>query len=155
MPANIHTHRWLPPFLPTPPAGDLLTPARAMAPANIWCAIPSGDHAIPFILGHFLSLFLVYNTYVCIYSDNKHLFLLFYLYLRIQSTFSLLTGEKDVVIWRASPKSWESKPNAAEARARENSQTGTRIVRDTRNDLKRGHGITGLTDRLDNKPKKI
>jgi len=54
-----------------------------------------------------------------------------------------------------SPKSWESKPNAAEARARENSQTGTRIVRDTRNDLKRGHGITGLTDRLDNKPKKI
>ena len=43
--------------------------------------IPDNEQAILLIPDHFPSLFLVCNTYVCIYNDYKHLFSLFHLYL--------------------------------------------------------------------------
>jgi hypothetical protein len=44
----------------------------------------------------FPSLFLVYNTYAYIYSDFKHVFSLFHLYLSMHSTFSLENGRRRV-----------------------------------------------------------
>ena len=54
--------------------------------------IPDDEHAIPLIPDPFPSLFLVDNTYVCIYGVNKQLFSLLQLYLTLNKHSPWLRG---------------------------------------------------------------
>src|SRR5258705_10374122 len=63
--------------------------------------VPSPAVTMPFpsFFTFVLSLFLVYNTYVCIYSDNKHLFFLITYIYRFNQHFPFNKGE---VCWNMS-----------------------------------------------------